>query len=232
MDEIAKLDLRKAGVTLKQYVLGRRYSKIDTGTLNVGRYLALDKSTSSNVYLDALRPHVILICGKRGYGKSYTMGTLVEELDSLSPEVKNNIASLVIDTMGIFWTIRHENKKEISLLSKWGLSARGYDADVFVPSGRINQYKDLHIEVKPFSISVSELTGYDWCSLFKIDPLGDLGVILIKIIEDLKEKNSTFTLQKIINYMSENQTIDKNIIHAANNYFRIAQSWGIFDEKG
>ena len=232
MNEINRRDLKNSGITQKQYVLGRRDDNVDAGTLNVGRYLALDKSTGSNVYMDALRPHVILICGKRGYGKSYTMGTLVEEIDSLSLEVKNNIASLVIDTMGIFWTIRHENKKEISLLSKWGLSARGYDADVFVPSGRISQYKDMHIEVKPFSISVSELTGYDWCSLFKIDPLGDLGVILIKIIEDLKEKNSTFTLQKIINYMSENQTIDKNIIHAANNYFRIAQSWGIFDEKG
>ena len=60
MNEINRQDLKYSGITQKQYVLGRRDDNVDTGTLNVGRYLALDKSTGSNVYLDALRPHVIL----------------------------------------------------------------------------------------------------------------------------------------------------------------------------
>jgi hypothetical protein len=51
-----------------------------------------------------LRPHVILICGKCGYRKSYTMGTLIEELAMLPSNI--NIATLVIDTMRIFWTMR------------------------------------------------------------------------------------------------------------------------------
>ncbi len=76
MEEIAKSDLKKSGVTQKQYLLGRRDSNTIAGTLNVGRYLALDRSAGSDVYIDALRPHVILICGKRGYGKSYTWGHL------------------------------------------------------------------------------------------------------------------------------------------------------------
>jgi hypothetical protein len=66
------VETQKSGVTLKQYVIGRRDT--DLGTLNVGRYLALDRSMDSHVQMDALRPHAILICGKRGYGKSYTRG--------------------------------------------------------------------------------------------------------------------------------------------------------------
>ncbi|MDA0524822.1 hypothetical protein [Methanococcoides alaskense] len=68
-----------AGVVKKQYILGRRDDN-EEGVLNIGRYLALDRSSGSHVAIDALKPHAILICGKRGYGKSYTMGTLIEEM--------------------------------------------------------------------------------------------------------------------------------------------------------
>src|SRR3989304_5136320 len=232
MEEIVRRDLRTSGVTKKQYVLGRRDSNVDAGTLNFGRYLALDRSTGSDVYMDALRPHVILICGKRGYGKSYTMGTIVEELDSLVPEIKTNIATLIVDTMGIFWTMRHENKKEKDFLSKWGLSPESYKAEIFVPSGSVEQYKKIHVEVRSFFISTSELSGYDWCSLFRIDTISPVGIILIKIIDDLKEIGSTFCLKDITDSIGSNDAVDKNTINAAINYFRMAESWGIFDEKG
>ena len=232
MEEIVRRDLRTSGVTKKQYVLGRRDSNVDAGTLNIGRYLALDRSTGSDVYMDALRPHVILICGKRGYGKSYTMGTIVEELDSLVPEIKTNIATLIVDTMGIFWTMRHENKKEKDFLSKWGLSPEGYEAEIFVPAGSVEQYKKIHIAVRSFFISTSELSGYDWCSLFRIDTISPVGIILIKIIDDLKEIGSTFCLKDITDSIGSNDAVDKNTINAALNYFRMAESWGIFDEKG
>ncbi len=70
MENITAQDLKRSGITLKQYVLGRKDTESRAGTLNIGRYLALDKSLGADVYIDALRPHVILICGKRGYGKS------------------------------------------------------------------------------------------------------------------------------------------------------------------
>ncbi len=230
MEKIIAQDLKKSGVTPKQYVLGRRDSNVSAGTLNVGRYLALDKSTGSEVYVDALRPHVILICGKRGYGKSYTMGTLIEEIASLQPEV--NITTLIIDTMGIFWTMRHANKKEIGLLSEWGLLSKGFDIKVFVPPGNVKQYNEMHIDVQPFSISASELSGYDWCSLFGVNPISALGVLIIKTIEDLKENLDAFSLANIMDAISKNENVEKTVLDAAQNYFRITISWNIFAEKG
>ena len=35
------------------------------GVLSIGNYMALDHSKGAAVYLDALKPHAILICGKR-----------------------------------------------------------------------------------------------------------------------------------------------------------------------
>ena len=63
---------RRTVLSEKQYILGRR-EKTGGGVLNIGRYYALDGSLGAPVYLDALRPHVIFICGKRGYGKSYNV---------------------------------------------------------------------------------------------------------------------------------------------------------------
>lgn len=231
MENITVQDLKRSGITLKQYVLGRRDTDSRAGTLNIGRYLALDRSLGADVFIDALRPHVILICGKRGYGKSYTMGTMIEELASLSPEIKTNIAALVIDTMGVFWTMRHENRKEAGLLERWGLASQGFDVEVFVPAGSVKQYEAQNISVKPFSISTSGLSGYDWCSLFSVAPVSALGVILIKTIDELKEKRSDFSLSDILDAAGKNEYADTTIMNAVQNYFRAARSWGIFDEK-
>ena len=229
-DKTIQNDLRKSGVTHKQYVIGRRDTDTDTGTLDVGRYLALDKSTGSRVQMDALRPHAILICGKRGYGKSYTMGILIEELASLPGNV--NIAALVIDTMGIFWTMRHPNNKEKDILSKWGFIPAGTDIELFVPEGSIGLYEKMHIDVKPFSISPSELSGYDWCALFGLDPISAMGVFIMKTIEEIRENVSGFSLNTIIDFVNKDKEEDKTLQKAANNYFRSAISWGIFHEKG
>ncbi len=229
-DKIIPQDLRKSGVTHKQYVIGRRDTETDTGTLNVGRYLALDKSMGSKVQMDALRPHAILICGKRGYGKSYTMGILIEELASLPGNV--NIAALVIDTMGIFWTMRHPNSKEKDILSKWGFSPAGTDIELFVPEGSVGHYEKMNIDVKPFSISPSELSGYDWCSLFGLDPISAMGVFILKIIEEIRENASGISLNTIIDFVNKDKEEDRTLRKAANNYFRSAISWGIFHEKG
>ncbi|HID08987.1 TPA: DUF87 domain-containing protein, partial [Candidatus Micrarchaeota archaeon] len=56
----------------------------------LGRRVLIDLSTS----------HVILVLGKRGYGKSYTLGVLVEELASLPNSVRSRTAVILIDTVG------------------------------------------------------------------------------------------------------------------------------------
>ena len=72
-DKFTKL----TGVTDSCYVLGRK-DKLSSGKLNIGRYYALDSSLGADVFIDVIRPHIVLICGKRGYGKSYTIGVFIE----------------------------------------------------------------------------------------------------------------------------------------------------------
>ncbi|MEA1985064.1 MAG: ATP-binding protein [Euryarchaeota archaeon] len=220
-----------AGVVEQRYVLGRQ-DEDDTGILRLGRYLALDSSTGAHVAMDALRPHAVLICGKRGYGKSYTMGTLVEELTLLPPGVRENITPLIIDTMGIFWTLSHENTAETNLLQQWGLEPHGFDVDVFVPASMIDEYRNRHINAIPFAIPISHMDGYGWCRLFNVDEVSPLGVLLVRIIDELKHAHDLFAFDDIMDAIREDERSDTLVKSAAENYFRTAVSWGVFHRKG
>ncbi|MFB6072034.1 MAG: ATP-binding protein [Halobacterium sp.] len=63
----------------------------------LGRFLATDGSVGERVAVDVGRPHAGCVVGKRGSGKSYTLGVLAEALAD-SP----GVAPVVVDPMGAF----------------------------------------------------------------------------------------------------------------------------------
>jgi hypothetical protein len=105
-----------------KYILGNRTPRSDYA-IHLGRFYALDGSLGAPLFLDISKPHVTLIAGKRGYGKSYTMGVFLEEFQRLPLSKRNKYSIIVIDTLGIFWTLSYPNLKQKNLLSKWDLTA-------------------------------------------------------------------------------------------------------------
>jgi len=80
------------------FVVGREGNRpADRPTGRVGTHRALDGSAGAPLYLDLDGPHAVLVVGKRGYGKSYTLGVLAEELARTPP-----VAPVVVDPMGVF----------------------------------------------------------------------------------------------------------------------------------
>jgi len=69
----------------------------DGPTAHLGACLARDGSTGAPVEVDLDRPHAALVVGKRGYGKSYTLGVLAEGLAAAEGAVP-----VVVDPMGAF----------------------------------------------------------------------------------------------------------------------------------
>jgi DNA helicase HerA-like ATPase len=78
-----------------------------SGTL--GAYRALDGSSGAPLHLDMDSPHAMLVVGKRGYGKSYTLGVVAEGLAREEP-----VAPVVIDPMGVFTTLAESTGESIS----------------------------------------------------------------------------------------------------------------------
>jgi DNA helicase HerA-like ATPase len=91
------------------FIIGRGREKIGSKSAGrIGRYRALDGSQGAPLYLDIDSPHAILVVGKRGYGKSYTLGVVAEELARADP-----IAPVVVDPMGAFENFAEEADAEI-----------------------------------------------------------------------------------------------------------------------
>lgn len=187
-------------------------------------------SLSNNVYLDVTRAHVFFIVGKRGSGKSYTMGVIAEGISDLPEEIKNNISIILLDTMGIYWTMKYPNHKDRDLLDEWGLKAKSLDVKIFTPTGYYDAYKKKGIPTDfPFSIKPAELDTTDWTQSFGIAANDPIGVLIEKIIYELKESNKNFTITDILKNIESDKESDTNSKNAAKNLFMNARNWGIFE---
>jgi len=80
-------------------IVGRTAGE-DGQALALGAYRAPDGSTGAPVALDCDRPHAGVVVGKRGYGKSYTLGVIAEGLAAAG-----GVAPVVVDPMGVFGTL-------------------------------------------------------------------------------------------------------------------------------
>ena len=62
------------------------------------------------VYVDLTEPHCMLVLGKRGTGKSYTLGVILEGFSLLEEEVRQRLSIIVVDTMSVFHSLKTGNK--------------------------------------------------------------------------------------------------------------------------
>ncbi len=195
--------------------------------VQMGNYTSL----SNPVLLDVARSHVILVSGKRGSGKSYTLGVIAEAIGKMPKEASQNLAPLIFDTMGIFWTMKFKNEKDKELLDEWGLKSDNVPVKVFSPFGYFQDYTDKGIPVdKEFAIKISELNPNDWISVFELSFTDPISVLIESVISDLKEKenyNFEDIRQAIVNKKDTSQD-NKN---AAVALFNAAETWKVFSEE-
>ncbi|MBS3131468.1 ATP-binding protein [Candidatus Woesearchaeota archaeon] len=206
------------------------------GTILIGKHyvkMGQTVSLSNKVYMDIAKSHVVFICGKRGSGKSYSMGVIAESIFDLPQEMRENLAIVMLDTMGIYWTMKYPNKKDKGLLDEWKLDGKGLNVNIFTPIGFYKQYKDKGIPTDfPFSVKTSELSAHDWCMTFGIDVNSALGVVIERAIETLKEKGKDFDIEDIAREVQEDDRADNDSKNAAENRFLNAKHWGLFSKQG
>ncbi len=207
-----------------------------SGMIFIGKhYLKMGQTTSlSNpIYLDVARSHIIFICGKRGSGKSYTMGVIAEAIADMPKEVSKNIAVLMLDTMGIYWTMKYPNQRESRILAEWELKPKPLKINIFTPKGFFEDFKNKGIPTDyPFAIKPSELSAMDWCTTFSLNPDEAVGVLISKAVSELKEENEDFDIDDIIEKIQSDEHSSQITRDAAANRFIEAKSWGLFDKEG
>jgi hypothetical protein len=103
-----------------------------------------------NVKFDVSKEKVIAIFGKRGQGKSYSLGSLIEGMvtknsPSSISNVKRERAVLLFDTLNIFQWMNipldsqdkkySEVQKQAEMMADWDISSESLEADIWVPAG-------------------------------------------------------------------------------------------------
>ena len=194
------------------------------GYVKMGQYTSL----SNSIFVDVARSHVILVAGKRGAGKSYTLGVIAEELSNLPKEVSQNIASLIFDTMGIYWTMKYNNEKDKKLLQEWNLTSKNLPVKIFVPFGHYDSYLEEGIPAdEKFALDVTEMAPEDWVLTFGLDIIHPVAILIERTITKLKKENS-FDIQTIIKEIEKEEKTPREIKNAAIGLFEAAETWGIF----
>ena len=146
-----------------------------------------ETNTSAKIKLGADQEFVGLIVGKRGSGKSYTLGNIVEgfatkqNVSSISDHSRRR-AVLLLDPMGNFWTMLHKvdpaGTAKVAeahrLASDWPLAVDDIDVNVWIPAGFRQPHEPSG--VREFRIRISDLSPADiadllGCNLVK-DPQG------------------------------------------------------------
>jgi len=133
-------------------------------------------------------PSIIAIFGRRGTGKSFTLGNFIEGLisdESIIRQGTQKQAAILFDTLGHFWQMRHpppkSEKAHRSILEAWGLEPKGFDnVEVFVPAG----YTIRSDEWRTLQIAYTDLTLEEWCGIIQVDSFKDLmGQLMSQVFE-------------------------------------------------
>jgi uncharacterized protein len=195
--------------------------------------LSLGKDIQENrpIHLEIAGSRAVLICGKRGSGKSYTMGVLVEELLN-QPEV---VIPIIVDPMGIYHTMGTRNNLQSGDLYGWGLSPRAYPIRLLIPGEPELLYDPevlsaigaRGVEIAPLRLNPSDLSPDGWCDLFDLNINAPIGIVLFRAVQKLT-KQSGFRIAKIMSNIeldSQAQDVSKQ---ALLNRLEAASAWQVF----
>lgn len=197
--------------------------------------LGRDIATQKNIYLDATGSRAVLVCGKRGSGKSYTLGVVIEELISVGAQ---DAIPIIIDPMGIYHTMVLRNDKQSSELYQWGLTAQGFNVRLLVPGIPEELYdpdilielQRREVEVVPLRLNASDLSPDGWCDLFDANINEPMGIALFRAVQNLGENRNFFTVGALNKAVQNDKRAKDTSKEALLNRLEAAENWHLFSE--
>lgn len=197
--------------------------------LNIGKNV----KTGEYVYLDDSHSRAVLVCGKRGSGKSYTLGVVIEELLDAGKTLV-----IIVDPMGIYYPMVQPNREQERMLWEWGLSAKGLPVMVLTPGnpdvmygGRdvVNAMTAQGVRFRQFRINPADLSPDAWCELFDLSINEGMGIALFRAVQNLaRRRKEQFYIKDIIEEIEGDGLIADKTREALMNRLEMANDWDIF----
>ncbi len=202
------------------------------GTGIIGKHLVGEKEEAhkaNSIHFDLARPHVMGVFGKRGTGKSYSLGVLAEEIQNT--DISQNLSTILIDPMGIYWSMKRPNDRAAGALEEWDLTPEAFDAKVYIPEGKVRNFEEREMPYDDtFTLDPSELSAQEWSMAFNLEANSEAGILLERVISKLDESRDNYRIEDILNLM-DRFDFPEEVKNRLENRFMNAQDWGIFGEK-
>ena len=154
-----------------------------------------------DVHLDLTLEHVLAIVGKRGSGKSFTLGSFLEglcttERSTAINHITGQRGALLFDTLNIFqWMTApvqeqtggsRQIREQAALLRQWKLNPVSLSVDLWVPAGYESRVTP---KARPFRIRTADMDLADWAALLRVDTVQDiLGQLLSQVFEKVTRR--------------------------------------------
>jgi len=226
-----------------QEILGRSESNAERlGTLGccfLGKsvsYPGGEYEEMGKTYLDIVSPHCMLVVGKRGTGKSYTLGVLAEGFCELKEKHRERVALVIVDTMSVFHSLKKENttQKEIQRMKDFDIEPDSFEdrVRVLVPEIAVDEAEKKGYEIfhdQLLKLTLSDVTISEWMELFDLKLTEPTGVLLQKTITELKGEHYSFEdLYGAIEKISR----DERTKEALTSYFQMIEELKLFSKDG
>ncbi len=199
--------------------------------------LGTDVETGQPIPIRADRSQRILVCGKTGTGKSYTLGVMIEELAGIGSDIV-----VVVDGQGIFWTMAEPNPVSRETDGLWGFdrAPRGFPVNLMVPGDPVERFggRDIldemerrGIQVQGLRLNPSDLTPEMWCELFDLDINELQGILLFKAVRQCwKRLGRDFLIDDVSAEVMRLAALDQTK-EAVLRRMEMATDWQIFEES-
>jgi hypothetical protein len=198
-------------------------------------FIGQNQDSGDDVTISVDKARTVFACGKRGTGKSYSLGNIIEEVQ----QNLQNTVPLVVDPMGIYWTMVEQNDQQSDLLWDWGLQPEGFDTTVLVPGnpearyGRevLDEMERQGLKVQSLRLNPSDISPDGWCDLFDLNINKPMGIALYRAVRSLSEEGSFFDLHDLIEAVEYDEKANERTIDALTNRLEMAREWGIFSQR-
>ncbi|PSG99408.1 MAG: hypothetical protein BRC29_04800 [Nanohaloarchaea archaeon SW_7_43_1] len=198
----------------------------------IGKHLVGEKQEAHKanpIHFDLARPHVMGVFGKRGTGKSYSMGTIAEEIQG--SDISQNLSTIIIDSMGIYWSMARPNNRATTMLESWDMKPKGFDAKVYIPEGKVDEFESQEMPYDDtFTLNPADFTSQEWGMAFNIEMNSKQGILLERMISKLKDNTDNYSIDDIIDAI-RSFDFPKDTEEGLVNRFMTAQEWGVFGEE-
>lgn len=189
--------------------------------LNIGK-----KKNGEDFRVRNEKSRVAIVCGKRGSGKSYTLGVIAEELFQ-----QEDCVILVIDPMGIYWTMALENDRIKTQRKK--LPVRILipgDPEGHFGKEVVEKMKGLGVDFYRIGLNPKDITPDGWCQFYDYSINEPSGIVLYRAVQNLTREKDCFSLGEIIEEIENDEKAQDKTKEALVNRLSMTNDLGLFSE--